>query len=171
MIDMKPKGIYRDRIVTIDGQVRDLGWRSNMVVDRCRFLIAGFMKNEKVLGIAALQVGKGDRRWGQHPPPPLATDHALTDPAPTHIAIARAQIVFLNPAGAIVDGPTNRIEVTVELGENMPPLQDGEATYPMREFGLFGLFGEKAFMIDYVRHPVINKGRHDILKRTIRLVF
>jgi hypothetical protein len=41
----------------------------------------------------------------------------------------------------------------------------------LREFGLFGELRGSPYMIDLVRHPVINKGPDDTLERVIRLAF
>ena len=53
------------------------------------------------------------------------------------------------------------------LGNNYPD-QD---VYALREFGLFGGFEEQRFMINCVRHPVIEKHREMTLTRRIILEF
>jgi hypothetical protein len=40
----------------------------------------------------------------------------------------------------------------------------------MREFGLFGELGGVPFMIDYIRHPLIEKDGAVTLERKVRLV-
>lgn len=169
-----PKGMYHDQIITAQGRVIDLGWHSNIVVDRCRNLLAGFMKGDPGVsrGIQLLLVGKGLESWDIIPPPsPLQTDQQLTDPNPITISIDTEQIEYLDDAGVPAAGPTPRIQVAVTLGPGTPPVEGGETTYPLREFGLFGIFQEVEYMIDYVRHPVIRKQAGDTLVRTIRLVF
>ena len=37
------KGRYLDRLVRAEGPDRKYGWRNNLIVDRCRELLAGFM--------------------------------------------------------------------------------------------------------------------------------
>jgi len=166
-----PQGIYRDRMIRSDATMRQWGWRSNIIVERCRFLLAGFMKRENVRGISALYVGRGLESWGSNPPSPDVSNNSLVDPDPFRITIAPDRISFLNAAGNIEEGPTNRIEVNVVMGEDTPPPEGDSGAYPLREFGLFGRFGTEEFMIDYVRHPVIYKAGHDTLERTIRFVF
>jgi len=57
------EGVYRDRLIGPNNQVLlDSGWKSNMIVLRCRVLLAGFMKNEATArGVAGSQsmCGKG----------------------------------------------------------------------------------------------------------------
>jgi len=167
-----PKGIYHDRIIRADGELIDLGWRSNIVVDRCRFLLAGFMKGDSSFGIQSIKIGRGAASWDTTSPgPPQAADTDLVDTSPETIAISGADITYLDAAGNVVAGPTHRLEITVTLPAGMPPVPMGLDDYPLREFGLFGAFGVDEYMIDYVRHPVIHKRADDTLIRTIRLVF
>lgn len=167
-----PRGRYRDRIVTASHRRIDRGWQSNRIVDRCRALIAGFMCGDRSAGIQQLQIGRGLEAWDDAPPgAPPASVQRLTDPSPFVVGLARRQIRYLDPAGVPTRGPTNRLEIVVTLAGNEPPLRRGETDYAMREFGLFGEFGGEAYMINYVRHPVLRKRAGDTLTRTIRLVF
>lgn len=167
-----PKGIYHDRLISPGRQIIDLGWRPNIIVDRCRYLLAAFMKNNKVRGIQLFAVGKGLESWDDEaPPPPSRTDEELTDPNPLKIKIKPKQIKYLDATGAPVSGPTHRLRITITLEPGTPAIESGETSYPMREFGLFGQFGSEEYMIDYVRHPVIHKLVDDILERTIHLIF
>ncbi len=170
--DYRPNGKFHDQLTTGQGKLIDLDWRSNLVVDRCRFLIAGFMRGDGPSGIQRLQIGRGLDTWDTEPPdPPDSADQQLADPAPFVVAIVPSQIVYLDDLGMPVTGPTNRIEISVDLAAGEPPLDPGETAFPLREFGLFGDFGGEDFMINYVRHPVIHKQADDTLTRTIRLVF
>ena len=167
-----PKGLYHDRTCTAHGQIIDREWRSNLIVDRCRFLIAGFMRGDGSAGIQRLKIGRGLESWDIEPPdPPSRTAQQLTDSSPFEIVIGLSEIEYLDQTDAVTTGPSNRIQITVTLGENAPPVAAGETTYPLREFGLFGEFEGEEFMINYVRHPVIQKPMGDSLIRTIRLVF
>lgn len=168
----RPMGEFFDQINTAQGKVIHLGWRSNLIVDRCRLLLAGFMRGDGPFGIQQLQIGRGLETWDMEPPePPASDDQQLTDPAPFVVTITPAQIVYLDELGTPVAGPTNRIEISITLGTGEPPLDLDETTFPLREFGLFGDFGGEDYMINYVRHPVIHKQADDTLTRTIRLVF
>ena len=169
------QGIYRD---ILQGKahtiIYDSGWHSNLIVDRCRYLLAAFMKNDTATGIQWLAVGKGIQSWdNQAPAYPLPIDYQLTDPDFATIEIDPARIEYLNADGDPTTDPTHRIQVTITLDPGVPALEAGATTYPLREFGLFGTFGagNEEYMIDYVRHPVIHKGAEDTLVRTIRLIF
>lgn len=167
-----PKGMYYDRIITARGLVIDRGWDSNIIVDRCRYLLAGFMKGDPSNGIQGLKVGRGQESWDDEPPdPPVRTIENLTDPSPIDIPISDDQIEYLDAAGDPTTGPTNRLKITITLNPGTPPVDGGEESYPLREFALFGKFGTEEYMIDYVRHPVIHKQADDTLERTIRLIF
>lgn len=167
-----PRGMYRDRIVTASQCRIDRGWQSNRIVDRCRTLIAGFMRGDRSVGIRQLQIGRGLEAWDDAPPEaPPATVRQLTDPSPFVVRLTRQQISYLDPSGVPTHVPTNRLEIVVTLAGTEPPLRRGERDYAMREFGLFGEFGGEAFMINYVRHPVLRKQAGDTLTRSIRLAF
>lgn len=165
-------GEYHDRIITARGRVIDLGWRSNIIVDRCRELLAAFMKGDSALGLQFLAVGKGDEAWDSVPPgPPSPGTHQLADAGAVNLPVTGGQLAYLDAAGTPVAGPTHRIRVAVTLAPGTPVIEGGKTSYPLREFGLFGKIGADEYMIDYVRHPVIHKQAGDTLVRTIRLVF
>jgi hypothetical protein len=170
MSDLIIKGIYRDRLLDAGGQlVFDSEWKSNLIVTNCRVLLAGFMRNEvTVRGIRNLQVGQGLSSWDDNPPgAPPVTSNTLVDNAPFVIQVANLNLQYLNDSDAIVPGPTSRIEITATLGPNQPV----PGIYNLREFGLFGELNGQPFMIDYVRHPVIQKSGSFTLERRIRLIF
>jgi hypothetical protein len=163
-----PYGYYRDRLVTARGHIVDHGWHSNLIVNRARFLIAGFMRGDGAAGIQRLLVGRGLDAWDETPEAPSRTAHELADPSPFEVPLASAEIEYVDAAGEANAGPTNRLRLLVTLGENEPA---GEDPYPLREFGLFGEFDGEAYMINYVRHGVIRKPADATLVRTIQLVF
>jgi hypothetical protein len=167
-----PKGMYRDRILRPGTAPEARGWRSNVIVDRCRLLLAGFMRGSDVKGVGFLAVGRGDPGWDAlDPGHPAASVSALTDPSPAIVPVQAVDMAFLDFGGNVSATPTPRLQVTVTLAPGTPAPGGGETSYPLREFGLFGTFGAEAYMIDYVRHPVIHKAPGDTLVRTIRLVF
>lgn len=168
------KGIYRDKLFDAAGNpIFDSEWKSNLIVLRCRLLLASFMKNEPTaLGIRALQVGRGDSSWDVTPPPAPnpATTTQLFDAAPFTIPNTDLVLQYLNDSDQITPGPTNRIEIVATLGAGVPaPITD--PPYPLREFGLFGSLSGAPFMIDYVRHPLIEKDGAVTLERRVRLIF
>ncbi|OPY74881.1 MAG: hypothetical protein A4E65_03732 [Syntrophorhabdus sp. PtaU1.Bin153] len=186
--DISIKGMYRDVLIDPDkGVTYDSGWHSNTIVQNCRVLIAGFMKNESPSGIQYLAVGRGKNEWdGQwntaNPPgPALDTVTALESQAvdsPIRVEPGAPvpgeeylQIVYLDQADQPVFGQaTNRLEVKATLKPGYPaPIEFN--TYPLREFGLFGSFGGQPFMINCVRHPVIYKDLSATLVREIKLYF
>jgi len=171
MSDLIIKGIYRDRLLDDGGQlVFDSEWKSNLIVTNCRVLLAGFMRNDTALGIQELQVGQGDPSWDITIPPPSVTTNQLEDTT-TKFTIQAPNpnlvLQYLNDIDAIVPGPTSRIQITATLGPNQPI----PGIYSLREFGLFGKLNGSPFMIDYVRHPVIQKSGSFTLERRIRLIF
>ena len=169
---MFPKGIYRDEWVRPGADPESYGWKSNIVVDRCRMLLSGFMRGGAVQGVKFLAVGRGDAAWdAADPGHPVASTQALVDPSPLLVPVAVADMVFLDAAGNPSASPTPRLQVKVTLAPGTPAPGAGETTFPLREFGLFGLFGAERYLIDYVRHPVIHKAPADTLVRTIRLTF
>ncbi len=167
-------GLYRDRLIGSGGAVlRDSGWQSNLIVLRCRILLAAFLRNDgAALGIRSLQVGRGDDSWDATPPPAPdpATTIGLLDPNPFVIPVGNLVLEYLDSGDHVVAGPGNRIQITATLGPNQPtPATD--PPFKMREFGLFGQFGANPFMIDYIRHPLIEKDGAVTLERRVRLVF
>ncbi len=167
-----PEGKYCDRLIRVSGAVVECGWRSNIVVDRCRRLLAAFMKGDSAaLGIQSLAIGRGDAAWDSTPVAPTPGIEQLVDTAPVTIPIAAAAMSYLDAAGAVTTGPTQRLQIIVTLAPGTPPPPASETSYPLREFALLGHFGGERYMIDYVRHPVIHKAPGDTLVRTIRLVF
>ncbi|NIM18409.1 MAG: hypothetical protein GTO45_41040 [Candidatus Aminicenantes bacterium] len=166
------KGMYRDILKGPDNNVIfDSGWGSNMIVDRCRILLAAFMKNEGTMGIQNLKVGTGNKDWdNEGPPEPDALVIGLEDPNP--VEVANLDLVYLNDQDAPVTVPTPRLQITATLGEGEPePPEPHLTTYPLREFGLFGKFGDEEYMIDCIRHPVIHKDVSSTLVRVVRLYF
>lgn len=167
-------GIYRDRLFDANGRlVSDSGWKSNLIVLNCRVLLGGFMGGvTTVRGIQTLQVGRGRPEWDTTPPPPPDpnTTTKLEDPAPFVIPRAALTFQFLDSSDAIVTGPTSRIQIIATLGLNQP-LPSTSPPFPLREFGLFGESNGAPFMIDYIRHPLIEKSGSVSLERRVRLVF
>jgi hypothetical protein len=165
-----PQGRYHDRLLDPGGRVlADRGWRSNLIVDRARFLIAGFMRGDAPGGITLLRLGRGLAEWdGAPPPPPPRSTEQLQDGDPFEVALAPGDIEYLDAGGNPAAGPTQRLRIVVTLGAGEPA---GPDPYPLREFGLFGSFGGEPYMINYVRHGVIHKPADATLERTIQLVF
>lgn len=174
-----PNGKYHDRIINRQDQIIDFGWRSNIIVDRCRYLLASFMKNERprgrlpnAVGISKIYIGKGMETWDtDFPPKPLPTIEQLADPDPFISVIKPSQIVFLDTDGNKTEDPTHRLQISVTLKPEQPPIEGEATTYPLREFALVGRLKNKDILINYVRHPVIHKRADETLNRTIRLIF
>lgn len=166
-----PDGKYRDILRRAGGDSVDFGWRSNIIVDQCRELLAAFMFGAPVSGIQYLQLGRGQSIWDLTPPaPPAPGVTELTDASPVQIEVADLQLDYLDAAGNPTTTPQHRIQVTLELTPGMLPIS-GDELYPLREFALFGELDGDAYMIDYVRHPVMNIAAGDTLTRKIRLIF
>ena len=168
--EYRPTGIFHDTLWRDGRVVLDRGWRGNLVVDRCRELLAAFLRGDKVVGIQQLLVGRGLREWDESPPdPPVRKDQRLVDPSPFAVSLLRTPISYLGVTGEPVAGPTPRLRIEVKLAAGQPPVRGSSDAYPLREFGLFGRVGRTDFMINYVRHPVIRKRATDTLVRTVEL--
>lgn len=168
-----PQGIYHDLLLRGDGTRRDLGWRGNRVVDRCRILLAAFLRGDSraAPGVQMIALGRGEVAWDSSPPePPPRSAQALVDTAPVAIAAADLTLEYLDVTGTPAADASQRLQVSVTVTGGDLPIGT-EQTFPLREFGLFGQFDGEDFMIDYVRHPVIHIGTEDTLVRRVRLVF
>ena len=172
------KGIYRDVLKSAGQQVvADSGWRSNMIVLSCRVLLAGFMKGDQTetpLGIQTLKLGRGNPSWDLSPPPAAdpSTLTQLVDPAPIVVSREQLQLRYLDASNQLSNVPTNRLEIIATLGPNQPPADaEHPSPYPLREFGLFGQLRGTDYMIDYIRHPLIEKDAALTLERRVQLIF
>jgi hypothetical protein len=171
------EGIYRDVLRGPAGEIiSDAGWKPNLIVLRCRELLAAFMKGdgtEAPLGIQSLQLGRGDPAWDNVPPPKAPeTSTQLVDSEPFVIPKAGLTLQYLNGNNEFSDAPTNRLEIIVVIGPGQPdPQLNLPSPYPIREFGLFGQLKGLDYMIDYVRHPLIEKDTAVTLERRIHLIF
>jgi hypothetical protein len=176
------KGIYRDILTDRNNNVVfDSGWVKNKIVDRCRDLLAAFMKNDAekpASGIVRLRVGEGLEAWDTDGAPvPVDSDTGLVTPHPSFtVEFDDLDLAYLNPSDVKVDGPTNRLQVTATLENNQPPpLGADHTSYPLREFGLFGEYNDGTetheYMIDCIRHPLIAKDVNTTLVRVVRLYF
>ncbi|MFZ5758614.1 MAG: hypothetical protein ACOY32_03160 [Thermodesulfobacteriota bacterium] len=167
------QGIYRDIVHDGDGRViRDSGWTANTIVERCRILLAGFMRNAPSDGIRHLAVGQGLAGWddgGPPPPDPLAT--GLVTPHAPPVPFAELAVAYLDEGLAEVALPTSRLQITAILAPGYPAPPPGLTAYPLREFGLFGRLNGTDFMINSIRHAVIHKDPAATLIRMIRLFF
>jgi hypothetical protein len=170
MIELAVKGIYRDRLFRCGELEHDSGWTKNLIVRRCRVLLAAFLHNDAAVGLHSLQVGRGDAAWDTTPPPAADPNAmaALVDPAPFEILVASLGLEYLDAAEAVVAGPTSTVQITATLGPGQPTPASAPP-FPLREFGLFGRIGAELFMIDYIRHPLIEKDGNVTLERRVRL--
>jgi hypothetical protein len=168
------RGIYRDRLIGADGAVRfDSGWTANTIVDRCRILLAGFIKNTPTDGLSFMAVGQGRAAWDQSgpPPPDPTTTTALETPYAAPIPVDQLQLAYLNDRNDVVSTPTSRLQVTATMPEDYPAPIGETSSYPLREFGLFARLNGEDYMINCIRHPVIYKSVGDKLIRVVRLFF
>ncbi len=172
-ITQQLNGKYWDQLLPAQGECIDFGWRSNVIVNQCRQLLAGFVKGNSASGIQFIALGRGDAGWDDDmPPPPDMSTSVLVDIAPHTIpeSSAAMEIDLLDSAGSVSLTPTDRIQVSVTIdGASLPIAVD--ETFPLREFALFGNLAPDDYMIDYVRHPVIHIGASDTLIRRVKLVF
>jgi hypothetical protein len=143
----------------------------------CRVLIAGLLKDdadETPLGIQSLKLGRGSASWDALPPasPDPDTMTKLVEATPYVIPRAALTLRYLNASNEISNAPTNRLEVIATLGPGEPaPGPSVPSPYPLREFGLFGKLNGADYMIDYIRHPLIEKDSAVTLERRVQLIF
>ena len=168
------KGIYRDVMTDAHGVViHDSGWVSNTIVDSCRFLLAGFIKNEAFSGIQYLQVGEGEDAWDEDGVSPANSEDTKLVDAFDGDPLATLTIDYLDESGQELGGEERSawLQITARLEPGYPTA----SSYPLREFGLFGTFdpGEggdlEPFMINNIRHPVIYKDASATLIRVVRV--
>lgn len=173
------EGIYRDVLWRGPARERvyDSGWKSNMIVLRCRQLLAAFMKGDQTespLGIQSLKLGRGDAAWDNatpsKPDPNVITQ--LVDGAPFVIPKSALTLRYLDTNNEFSSVATNRLEIVAVIGPGQPAPETGlPSPYPIREFGLFGRLKGVDYMIDYVRHPLIEKDTAVTLERRVQLIF
>jgi len=169
------KGFYCDRLYDAEGRLcRDSGWRSNTILNGCRFLLAGLMRNETAsAGIAGLAVGQGDPSWDVSGVPaanPAATT-ALVNRFNPAIPFSDLAVAYLDATDQVVAGPAARLQITATLAPGYPTPIAPSTSYPLREFGLFGSLNGEEIMINTIRHPVLHKDEASTLIRVIRLYF
>lgn len=168
------RGMYRDIIKDPENDIYlDSGWKKNTIVDRCRMLLAGFMRNDASSGIQFLAVGQGDPAWDDEEIPasnPASTTDLVNPHAPP-IAASELDFTYLDDLDNPVAGPTTCLQISATLAPDYPPPLSGTTTYPLREFGLYGEFDGNDYMINSIRHPVIHKGATATLIRVVRLYF
>lgn len=172
------KGMFRDVLRDAHGDVVwDRGWRNNAIVADCRRVLAGFLAGAPTttVGIRGLAVGAGLASWdgGSGPPPATSSQKTLVDPNAFLVPNPGAsfQINFLDGA-TVSTTPTNRLQIKVTLGPNVPPWPDANhSTSALREFGLVARLNGVDVLLNYVTHLVINKDPASTLERTIWLVF
>lgn len=167
------KGSYQDRLLDKKNtEIFNSGWKSNLIVLRCRILLAAFISNDTALGIRSLQVGRGDPSWDTTPPPvpDPKTIVQLVDSSPFTIPHTALTVNYLNADYEIVAEPTNHIQIVAKLEQN-EPAPASEPPFPLREFGIFGELNGTPFMINCIRHSLIEKYGSTTLERTLRLIF
>lgn len=166
------KGLYRDRLYDAGGRLlRDSGWRNNTILDGCRVLLAGFMRNEAASGIAGLAVSQGDPSWDVDGVPaasPSATTGLVNRVNPP-IPFADLDAVYLDQNDQVVAEPGMRLQITATLAPGYPAPVAPATSYPLREFGLFANLNGEEVMINIIRHPVLHKDEASTLIRVIRL--
>ena len=170
-MQLLPDGKYWDVVQKPDGQTVDFGWRSNIIVDQCRELLATFMLGGSALGIQHLDLGRGESAWDAMPPSaPVAGTSDLVDIAPVVINADSLLLEYIDVVGNVTIVPQHRIQITLTLTPGMLSIS-GDEVFPLREFALFGDLNGSDYMIDYVQHPVMNIASGDTLTRKIRLIF
>lgn len=168
------KGIYHDVLYDSEGRIlEDRGLRSNTILDGCRLLLSGFMKNETTGGITGLAVGQGDAAWDTTgaPAPNPATTTGLVNRYNPVIPFSALDVVYLDQNDQVVVGPSTRLQMTATLTPGYPIPTAPSSSYALREFGLLAMLNGSEVMINNIRHPVLHKDAASTLIRVIRLYF
>jgi hypothetical protein len=169
------KGIYRDILLeTGDRVIHDSGWVANTILDGCRILLAGFIRDDSSSnGIQYMAVGQGLEAWDANgaPAPDPVTTVDLENRYDPPIPALDLEMVYLDENDAVVINPTSRLQIKATLPPGYPVPEPPLTTYPLREFGLFGQFDSTPYMINVIRHPVIHKDESATLIRMVRLYF
>lgn len=183
------QGKYRDIMKGPDNNIiLDTGWRSNMIVHGCKLLIALMMSNKNPQGIQYIRFGAGQKVWDglwntNNAPYPKEDTLQLEDPTDFRKEFAKNEIQItsvneiINQDGSKTYTPatgiTNLLRVTVTLEPGFPKPQGTNRSYELREFGLFGQNAAdgKPYMINCVRHQLIDKDVENALVREIILTF
>ena len=168
------RGIYHDVLYDPEGRIlEDRGWCSNTILDGCRLLLAGFMRNETAGGITGLAVGQGDPAWDTAgtPAPNPATTTGLVSRYNPIIPFSALEVVYLDQNDQIVTGPSMRLQMTATLVPGYPAPTAPLSSYALREFGLLAVLNGSEMMINNIRHPVLHKEEASTLIRVIRLYF
>ena len=167
------KGYYHDTLFDSKRRlIRESGWNSNLVVNKCNLLMAMLMKRHADFeGILYCAVGEGEEEWDTSRPIPLLPDTKLTKEVYRQ-PISVDQINYIDENGQPSDTPTNHLDISVEFnGEDIV----SNGTQPIREFGLFGGDAtddaDSGYLINRVTHD-----RYDLtplltLNRKIHLTF
>src|SRR3990167_4893510 len=117
-------GKYHDQLRRASGQLLDFGWRSNIVVDRCRDLLAAFLVGTPAQGIQYIALGRGDSSWDLTPPsPPVAGTTTLVDATPVIAAVTDSTVSldFVDAVGAVTATPSHRLQLTLTVtGADFP---------------------------------------------------
>lgn len=168
------RGSYRDVIRGPDGRVIEARpVRSNAIVTDCRRILATLLSGGAALGIQGMQFGQGLSAWDVNGTPAATPGQvALVDPNPFTVPTVDLAVTFVDDAGIVVPGPTNRLQIIATLGPGLPPWPDpNHPAGSLREFGLIGDLGGNAALINYITHPVIVVDPASTLERTLWLVF
>ena len=179
-------GMFRDVLRDESGHVVwDRGWQLNVIVDRCRPLLASLVDGQSVpvTEITGLRVGFGLASWDTAGTPnATAAVTQLIDPRSHLVARAGLAFTFIDSTGNPTATPTNRLQIFASLGPGVPPWPEPPGTLPLppppyhpaptlREFGLVATLNGVETLLNYRTHPAIAKDPVSTLDRTIWLVF
>lgn len=175
-------GIYRDKMFTKKGDLMyDSGWKNNTIVNECREMITSFMKGgpeeidtqitgETIHGIRYLKVGYGKPEWDA-----LwnGTDVPKADADVSDLIRAYNDLIEIkSDCIEYVEGNRMCLQVKCILESGVPVNTFTESNVvELREFGLFGKYYDREYMINCVYHPLISKDENSRLERVIRLFF
>lgn len=181
------RGKYRDVLIKPDQSViYDSGWHSNHIVEECYAFLSYLTMGQNggnnmdidPFGICAMRLGQGEEPWDPEIPraepiKDLINPYDLgegEDKEDKDIAIGPDNIEPIYKTDE-TDKTVIGLRATVIIAAGVPKPQEGSTFCPLREFGLFGRVGNNIFMVNYVKHYLIEKEQSTPLIRTVELEF
>lgn len=162
-------GYYQDRVTEADGRPLGSGrWRHNTLVHGVWTVVASLLKGDPAArGISWGALGSGRLEWDSNPPDASALQSRLATEV-ARVALAPAEVRYLDGAGRAVDQPSSWLEAEIRY-------QAGSSPVTLREFALFGGNAGPAsgsgIMINYVVHRRLDLRPGQQLTRSVRLSF
>ena len=174
------KGQFRDILIKKSKVIKDMGWKSNKIVEDYGKFLAALMKKQFSIpvGIEYMAVGSSGENKSYENFKSLVENYFKTNeptPAPAQSwilakKVEKDNIKFLDADNNEIDEITNKLKIEVTFDENEP----AAGTFNFYEFALLGRSNNDTkdlYFINYKKHGQIEKDNTMKLTRTIKLTF